>query len=78
MTRHLRPAPDPPRRSSAAQRVRLDLNECAYGPLPTMARALTDAVPSLNRYPEFLPHRTRHAIAGHLGVDDDAVTVGPG
>ncbi|WP_020169885.1 pyridoxal phosphate-dependent aminotransferase [Gordonia polyisoprenivorans] len=83
MTRHLRPAPDPPlqissQRSAAPQRVRLDLNESAYGPLPSLARALTDAVPSLNRYPEFLPHRTRRTIAGHLGVDDDAVTVGPG
>ncbi|RPA57292.1 aminotransferase class I/II-fold pyridoxal phosphate-dependent enzyme [Gordonia oryzae] len=78
MTRHLHSAPDSPQKSAAPPRVRLDLNESAYGPLPTLARALTDAVPSLNRYPEFLPDRTRHAIAGHLGVDDDAVTVGPG
>ncbi|QTI68925.1 pyridoxal phosphate-dependent aminotransferase [Gordonia polyisoprenivorans] len=83
MTRHLHSAPDPPPRISsqrpvALQRIPLDLNESAYGPLPSLARALTDAVPSLNRYPEFLPDRTRRTIAGHLGVDDDAVTVGPG
>jgi histidinol-phosphate aminotransferase len=33
---------------------------------------------SLNRYPEFLPHRLRSVIASRLGVDHDQVVIGEG
>ncbi|PRC43513.1 aminotransferase, partial [Mycobacterium sp. ITM-2017-0098] len=38
----------------------------------------TASLDSLNRYPEFLPHRLRSVIAQRLGVDAEQVVVGPG
>lgn len=59
-------------------RGRLNLNESAYGPLPEVARELRAQMSEINRYPEFLPDRTRSVVATHLGVDDESVSVGAG
>ncbi|MYR06514.1 aminotransferase class I/II-fold pyridoxal phosphate-dependent enzyme [Gordonia sp. SID5947] len=58
--------------------ARLDLNESAYAPLPAVAAVLGDVMAEANRYPDFLPDRTRADIAGHLGVPARQVTVGAG
>ncbi|MFW0785347.1 aminotransferase class I/II-fold pyridoxal phosphate-dependent enzyme [Gordonia sp. CPCC 206044] len=58
--------------------TRLDLNESAYGPLPAVAAVLRAGVDDTNRYPDFLPDRTRAHIARHMGVPDAQVTVGAG
>ncbi len=58
--------------------LRLDLNESAYPPLPSVAAALQHEILESHRYPDFLPDRTRGQIACHLGVVPERVTVGPG
>ncbi|MBD0862329.1 aminotransferase class I/II-fold pyridoxal phosphate-dependent enzyme [Gordonia sp. zg691] len=58
--------------------VRLDLNESAYAPLPSVAAAMRAAVLESHRYPEFRPEHTRAHIAAHVDVPAGAVTVGPG
>lgn len=72
------PTASPPAMSTRAHVVRLDLNESAYPPLPSVAEVLREQVARTNLYPEFLPHSTRRAVARHLGVDDSMVSVGPG
>ncbi|MFW0795722.1 aminotransferase class I/II-fold pyridoxal phosphate-dependent enzyme [Gordonia sp. CPCC 205515] len=58
--------------------ARLDLNESAYPPLPAVAAVLRAGIPDTNRYPDFLPDRTRRHIAEHLGLPDEQITVGAG
>ncbi|NDZ97085.1 aminotransferase class I/II-fold pyridoxal phosphate-dependent enzyme [Streptomyces sp. SID6673] len=58
--------------------ARLDLNESAYAPLPAVAAVLGEVMAEANRYPDFLPDRTRGQIADHLGVPHRQVTVGAG
>lgn len=59
-------------------RIRLDLNESAYPPLPSVAAALQNEILDSHRYPDFLPDRTRGQIACHLGLVPERVTVGAG
>jgi histidinol-phosphate aminotransferase len=56
----------------------LSLNENPFPPLPSVRAALIESLGVANRYPEFLPHRLRSLIAGHVGVDDEQVVVGVG
>ena len=62
----------------AVDPLALSLNECPYPPLPAVRSALAASLDSLNRYPEFLPHRLRAVVAGRLGVVEDQVVVGQG
>lgn len=62
----------------AAAPYRLSLNESPYGPLPAVARVLAAGVAEVNRYPDFFPDRLRAAIAAHLSVAADRISVGPG
>jgi histidinol-phosphate aminotransferase len=62
----------------AVDPLALSLNECPYPPLPAVRSALTSSLDSLNRYPEFLPHRLRSVVAQHLGIVGDQVVVGSG
>ncbi|MEV4127454.1 aminotransferase class I/II-fold pyridoxal phosphate-dependent enzyme [Nocardia sp. NPDC049707] len=59
-------------------RFPLALNENPYGPLPSVRRALTMALGSANRYPEFLPHRLPQLIAARIGCLPDQIVVGAG
>ncbi len=59
-------------------RFRLELNENPYGPLPSVHRALTEALASANRYPEFLPHRLPQLIASRIGFPPEQIVVGAG
>ncbi|KGI70665.1 aminotransferase class I/II-fold pyridoxal phosphate-dependent enzyme [Mycolicibacterium rufum] len=56
----------------------LSLNESPFPPLPAVRAAVRASLDSLNRYPEFLPHRLRSVIAGRLGTAVDQVVVGEG
>ncbi|MFE3259935.1 pyridoxal phosphate-dependent aminotransferase [Nocardia sp. NPDC059091] len=57
---------------------RLQLNEIPYGPPPSVQQALSAALASANRYPEFLPQRLPRLIAARLGCDPDRIVVGAG
>ncbi|AZG45289.1 pyridoxal phosphate-dependent aminotransferase [Gordonia insulae] len=65
-------------RAGARPPVRLNLNESAYPPLPSVADVLREGVVSANRYPDFLPDATRVVIADRLGVPAELITVGAG
>ncbi|MET9487643.1 aminotransferase class I/II-fold pyridoxal phosphate-dependent enzyme [Nocardia sp. NPDC006630] len=56
----------------------LQLNENPYGPPPSVREALSAALSSANRYPEFLPQRLPRLIAERLGVAPDRIVVGAG
>ncbi|BEK90690.1 pyridoxal phosphate-dependent aminotransferase [Nocardia seriolae] len=57
---------------------RLQLNEIPFGPPPSVRAALSHALASANRYPEFLPERLPRLIAGRLGCAPDRIVVGAG
>ncbi|MGW5521761.1 pyridoxal phosphate-dependent aminotransferase [Gordonia sp. NPDC003950] len=68
-----------PRGSTVADApVRCDLNESAFAPLPAVVEAMATAARDAHRYPEFTADRPRLAIAAHLGIGANQVTVGPG
>jgi histidinol-phosphate aminotransferase len=56
----------------------LSLNENPFPPLQAVRSALIRSIDAANRYPEFLPERLRHLIAGHIGVNDEQVVLGAG
>ncbi|MFD0363421.1 pyridoxal phosphate-dependent aminotransferase [Nocardia sp. GCM10030253] len=56
----------------------LSLNENPYGPLPSVREALSGALMSANRYPEFIPRRLPELIAQRLGFPADQIVVGAG
>lgn len=62
----------------AVDPMALSLNESPFPPLPAVRAALIESIDAANRYPEFLPERLRHLIAGHIGVADEQVILGPG
>lgn len=64
--------------AAATPSARLDLNESAFPPLPAVAAVLRAGIPETNRYPDFLPDRTREQLADHLAVPSEQITVGAG
>src|ERR1700752_2796147 len=56
----------------------LSLNENPFPPLPAVRSALIRSIDVANRYPEFLPERLRHLIAGPIGVGEERVVLGAG
>ncbi|MEV6774133.1 aminotransferase class I/II-fold pyridoxal phosphate-dependent enzyme [Nocardia sp. NPDC051030] len=56
----------------------LQLNEIPYGPPASVQEALTRALASANRYPEFLPQRLPRLIAERFGIEPDRIVVGAG
>ena len=59
--------------------VKLNTNECPYGPSPLALAAIRDATDdSLRLYPEPTSIRLREALARHHGVTPDQVFVGNG
>lgn len=61
-----------------AEAIKLASNEISYGPLPSVAAAITEAVSGANRYPDHRGLELRGALARKCGVDVDQVTVGCG
>ncbi|MDL9937984.1 aminotransferase class I/II-fold pyridoxal phosphate-dependent enzyme [Gordonia sp. ABSL1-1] len=60
------------------RRIRLDLNESPFGPLPAVEDALASDISRVNRYPDFLPDRLREMIAAHLGLPAHWLSIGAG
>ncbi len=58
--------------------VKLASNENPLGPSPRAMRALAEEIPRLNLYPDGDSYELRHALARHLNVHPDQVTVGNG
>jgi histidinol-phosphate aminotransferase len=57
---------------------KLSSNENAFPPLPGVIAAVTDAVASANRYPDFASSRLIAALAELHGVEHDALALGTG
>src|SRR6478735_9009853 len=63
---------------SALNPLALSLNENPFPPLPAVRSALIESIDAANRYPEYLPERSRSLIAGRVGVRDEQVVIGAG
>lgn len=68
----------PGRRSAGLDIAALASNESHYQPLPAAAAAVTEAVGTMNRYPDSAAVELRERLARHLGVTAGEVAVGPG
>ena len=58
--------------------IKLASNENPRGPSPKAVIAIEKALPRLNLYPDGQSYYLRHALAEHLGVEPEQVTVGNG
>jgi histidinol-phosphate aminotransferase len=58
--------------------IKLASNENPIGPSPKAIAAMRNTLARLNFYPDGQSHDLRHAIAAHLGVELQQVTVGNG
>jgi histidinol-phosphate aminotransferase len=58
--------------------IDLSLNENPLGPSPKAWDAVEKARTQLNRYPDMVSARLRHALAEHLRVEPEQITVGNG
>ena len=58
--------------------VKLSSNESSYAPLPSVAKAMSEAAIGVNRYPDMGAVELRTALAKHLGVDFEQTAVGTG
>ena len=58
--------------------IDLSLNENPLGPSPKAWDAVEKARAQLNRYPDMTSARLRHALAQHLRVEPEQITVGNG
>lgn len=79
------PAYRPGRSAAAAEAdhgivdaVKLASNEAPFGPLPSVAGAISTGIEQVNLYPDHGAAALRSELAAHLGVDIDQVTVGAG
>lgn len=61
-----------------ANAIKLASNETPWGPVPSVAAALTESIGSINRYADYRATELRQRIAQWVGVDDAEVTVGCG
>lgn len=58
--------------------VKLASNEAPFGPLPSVAGAISSGIEEINLYPDHGAGALRADLAAHLGVDLEQVTVGAG
>ncbi len=58
--------------------IKLASNENPLGPSPKALAAIEEALPRLNLYPDGQSYYLLHALAEHLGVEPEQVTVGNG
>ncbi len=56
----------------------LHANECPDGPFPEVMRAIVDALPGLNRYPDQDCRNLRAGLSAQLGVDPACLMFGNG
>lgn len=69
-----RPAPAIPGLTT----FKISSNENPYPPLPSVQAVIADAAMHVNRYPDMANTGLISAIASHVGVPAECVTVGPG
>ncbi len=79
------PAYKPGRSAAAAQAdhgvhhaIKLASNEAPYGPLPSVAGAISSGIERINLYADHRATALREELAASLGVDVDQVSVGAG
>jgi len=79
------PAYKPGRSAAAAETehgivdaIKLASNEAPYGPLPSVAGAISSGIEQINLYADHHATALREDLAAALGVDVDQVTVGAG
>lgn len=70
--------PYKPGKAPVAGGHKLSSNESPYGPLPSVAEAITEAVLGVHRYPDNLAAELTAAIADRFGVPEEHVALGPG
>ena len=70
--------PYKPGRVPAAGGHKLSSNESPYGPLPSVAEAITEAGRSVHRYPDNLAAELTAAVADRFQVPEEHVAFGPG
>lgn len=58
--------------------IKLASNEAPFGPLPSVAGAISSGIESINLYADHGAAALRHDLAEYLGVDVSQVTVGAG
>ncbi len=58
--------------------LKLASNEAPFGPLASVAGAISAGIESVNLYPDHGAVALRHDLATHVGVDVERVTVGAG
>ncbi len=66
------------RRTGIATRARIGANESGFGPSPKVIAALRDAAPDFWTYPDPENYVLRTALADHLGIANDEVTISEG
>ncbi len=66
------------RRSGVALRARIGANESGFGPSPKVIASIAEAAPGIWRYSDPENHDLKAALAAHLGVALNEVTVGEG
>ncbi len=58
--------------------TKLSSNEVSFAPLPAAVQAVTEAATTANRYPDMGAVELREALAEHLELDAEQITVGCG
>jgi histidinol-phosphate aminotransferase len=66
------------RRTGVPMRARIGANESGFGPSPSVIAALREATPEFWTYPDPENYVLRTALAEHLGVANDEVTISEG
>lgn len=66
------------RRTGIPTRARIGANESGFGPSPKVIAALRDAAPEFWTYPDPENYALRTALAAHLGIANDEVTISEG
>ncbi len=79
------PAYKPGRSAAAAEAdhgivdaIKLASNEAPFGPLPSVAGAISSGIESINLYADHRATALREELSAQLGVDVDQVTIGAG
>ncbi len=58
--------------------IKLASNENPFGPPPSALKALVEAAPELNRYPDPAAYELRQALASRYGVEPEEIVLGNG
>jgi histidinol-phosphate aminotransferase len=66
------------RRTGIPTRARIGANESGFGPSPGVIAALREAAPEFWTYPDPENYALRTALAAHLGIGNDEVTISEG